>query len=135
MFVTTSTGHLDTCVSDDSNALLFPCDSGKHLTDVRDAGWTKAVEAVGREGLRFHDLRHFAGTIASQVGGTVAETQRRLGHSTYKAAMRYQAALDERDHEIAKKLSKAAQPKKKAGGLLGCEDVVGLLRPVANLGT
>ena len=63
--------------------MLFPRVSGKHLTNVRDAGWSKAVEAVGRKGLRFHDLRHFAGTMASQVGASTAETMRRIGHSTY----------------------------------------------------
>lgn len=101
--------HRETTVGGGDDALLFPRASGKHLTDVRDAGWTKAVEAVGREGLRFHDLRHFAATMATQVGASSAETMRGIGHSTYKAAMTYQAALDERDYDIAARLSRLAE--------------------------
>jgi integrase len=102
--------HLDSYVRDSDDALLFPRDdSGRHITDMRDAGYRKAVDAVGRDGLRFHDLRHFAATMATRVGASTAETMRRIGHSTYKAAMTYQAALDERDYEIAAKLSKLAE--------------------------
>jgi integrase len=100
--------HLETHISDGDDALLFTRDGGKHVTDPRDAGWRNAVDAVGRDGLRFHDLRHFAATMATHVGASTAETMRRIGHSTYKAAMLYQAALDERDYEIAEKLSKLA---------------------------
>jgi integrase len=102
--------HLDSHVRDEDDALLFPRDdSGRHITDMRDAGYRKAVDALGREGLRFHDLRHFSATMATRVGASTAETMRRIGHSTHKAAMIYQAALDERDYEIAAKLSKLAE--------------------------
>lgn len=102
--------HLDAHVGVEDDALLFPRDAtGRHLTDPRDAGWRKAVDAVGKEGLRFHDLRHFAATMATHVGASTAETMRRIGHSTYKAAMTYQAALDKRDYEIAERLSKLAE--------------------------
>lgn len=102
--------HLDTHVSAGEDALLFSRDdTGRHLTDMRDAGWRKAVGTVGKDGLRFHDLRHFAGTMATHVGASTAETMRRIGHSTYKAAMIYQAALDDRDYEIAARLSTLAE--------------------------
>jgi integrase len=73
-----------------------------------DSYFKPALGDIGRVGARVHDLRHFAGTMTAQVGGTVAETMRRLGHSTVKASMVYQAAVDERDVEIAEKLSKLA---------------------------
>ena len=44
-----------------------------------------ALKSVGREGVRVHDLRHFAGTQAARVG-SLAETMARLGHSTVGAA-------------------------------------------------
>ena len=68
-----------------------------------------ALTAIGREGVRVHDLRHFAGTMTARVGGTVAETMRRLGHSTVGASMTYQAAVDQRDVEIAERLSRLAE--------------------------
>ena len=43
------------------------------------------------------------------MGGTPAETMRRLGHSTVSASMAYQQAVDERDHHIAEELSKLAE--------------------------
>ena len=54
-------------------------------------------------------LRHFGGTMATRVGASPAETMRRIGHSTYKAAMLYQAAVDGRDAEIADALSRLAE--------------------------
>jgi integrase len=56
----------------------------------------------------FYRLRHFAGTMTARVGGTVATTMRRLGHSTVSASMAYQAAVGQRDHDIAAALSKLA---------------------------
>ena len=54
--------------------------------------------------VRFHDLRHTAGTLATQNGATLKEVMSRLGHSTTAAAIRYQRAADERDREVANRL-------------------------------
>jgi len=75
---------------------------------IRRPHFTAALTKISREGVRVHDLRHFAGTMTAQVGGTVRETMNRLGHSTVSASMTYQAAVDQRDHEIAAALSKLA---------------------------
>ena len=48
-----------------------------------------ALESIGREGVRVHDLRHFAGTQTARVGSLV-ETMERLGHSTASASLLYQ---------------------------------------------
>jgi integrase len=101
--------HL-TYIGKDAEALLFttPTNASKHLdTEQFRRHFNKALTGV-REGVRVHDLRHFAGTMTAQVGGTPAETMRRLGHSTVSASMAYQQAVDERDVVIAKKLSKVA---------------------------
>lgn len=63
------------------------------------------ADALGLDTLRFHDLRHFSGTMSAIVGATTAEVMARLGHSTVTAAMRYQAVASGRDDEIAERLS------------------------------
>jgi integrase len=66
------------------------------------------VKAVGREGIRVHDLRHFAGTQAVRVGNLV-ETMQRLGHSTVSASLGYQSVVSGRDAAMAEALSALAQ--------------------------
>ena len=63
-----------------------------------------ARKAIGREDLRWHDLRHTGATLAAQAGASLRELQRRIGHSTVEAAMRYQHATDERDAELAARI-------------------------------
>ncbi|VEG39402.1 phage integrase family protein [Mycolicibacterium flavescens] len=104
--------HLDIHTDDRPEALLFtPIRGGCHLNDkvFADSYYRPALDAIGRTGVTMHMLRHFGGTMAARAGATPAETQRRLGHKTAKAAMLYQAAVDERDTEIAEALSKLAE--------------------------
>jgi integrase len=107
--------HLDSFVGRDDSALLFvPVRGGCHVNDkVFAASYFKpALNSIGRESVRHHDLRHFAGTMTARVGGSISETMARLGHSTSKASLMYQAAVDERQAVIAEALSKlAAQPR------------------------
>ncbi|WP_070700576.1 tyrosine-type recombinase/integrase [Corynebacterium sp. HMSC068G04] len=68
--------------------------------------WVKARKAIDQPGLRFHDLRHYAGTrYAQQSGASLAEIQSYLGHSTIQAAMRYQHA-GTRTMELARKAAR-----------------------------
>ena len=87
-----------------------PARSGCHLDDkiFRDYLAT-ALKAVGREGVRVHDLRHFAGTQVARVGqpGRDDEPPRAL-HAT-AASLRYQHMVDGRPAEIAEALSKLAE--------------------------
>jgi integrase len=102
--------HLDSFVGDGTESLLFaPVRGGCHLSDkvIRDA-LQPALAAVGREGMRIHDLRHFAGTQTAQVGSLV-ETMGRLGHSTVTASLRYQHQVSGADVKIAEALSGLAQ--------------------------
>jgi integrase len=99
--------HLDTHVGTGPNALLFshPDHPGERLTaSVAQKRWVVAREQVGLPNLRLHDLRHTGATWFAQAGGTLAETQARAGHSTVAAAMRYQAAAQDRDAAIADRL-------------------------------
>ncbi|KUI13394.1 integrase [Mycobacterium lehmannii] len=101
--------HLMDFVGAEPNAQLFPAaQGGCHLNDrVNRDYFAAACAAVGIEGMRWHDLRHFAGTMAAQVGN-LREVMDRLGHSTVRAAMIYQGLVDNRDAEVADALSKLA---------------------------
>jgi integrase len=53
------------------------------------------------EGLRFHDLRHTAATLAVAAGASTRELMVRMGHSSSAAALRYQHVMAGRDAAIA----------------------------------
>jgi integrase len=100
--------HLDKHVGKDPTAQLFPAARGCHLNDrvFRDY-LAPALKAIGRDDVRIHDLRHFAGTQAARVGN-LPETMARLGHSTPKASLIYQGIASGRAEEVAAALSKLA---------------------------
>jgi integrase len=101
------------------DGLLFPATGGGHLspsslygrapTRTRTGwGFYGARAAAGRPDLRWHDLRHTGAVWAAATGATLAELMARLGHSTQGAALRYQHAAQDRDAEIARRLSELA---------------------------
>lgn len=101
--------HLKSHVQPGRDSLLFPAARGGHMND-RVFGreyFADALKAIGREGVRIHDLRHFAGTQTARVGNLV-EVMGRLGHSTVKASLLYQQIVSGRDAAVAEALSKLA---------------------------
>jgi integrase len=100
--------HLATYVGKDPTAQLFPAVRGCHLNDrvFRDY-LAPALKTIGREDMRIHDLRHFAGTMAARAGN-LPETMARLGHSTPKASLIYQGIASGRAEEVADTLSHLA---------------------------
>jgi hypothetical protein len=66
--------------------------------------WAAARRSTGLDGLRAHDLRHLAGTLNGQAGATIKESTTFLGHSSPRAAMRYQHAAADRATEIARRV-------------------------------
>lgn len=103
--------HLDT-VGKSPEALLYPAAGGGHMNDrvFSREYFAKALKSIGRDSVRVHDLRHFAGTQTARVGN-LKETMDRLGHSTVKASLTYQSVVSGRDYEVAEALSKLANPK------------------------
>jgi integrase len=102
--------HLAENVAELNDAQLFPAAMGGcHLNDrvFRDY-FVNAQKAIGVEGVRVHDLRHFAGTQAARVGN-LRETMDRLGHSTPRASLIYQSMVDARAAEVAEALSRLAE--------------------------
>lgn len=107
--------HLDRFTGPETDALLFPAVAGGHLNPSTLAKpYRKARAAAGRPDLRWHDLRHVAGTAAAEVGATPRETMSRLGHSTVDASMRYQHAVDKRDQDVADALDDKIKKARKA---------------------
>lgn len=101
--------HLERYVDAGGNSLLFPGPSGGHLhAGTYRRYFMRAAAAIGRDGIRVHDLRHIGAVRFAQAGATIAELQARLGHSSPAVAMRYQHAAHGRDAEIARRLSAMA---------------------------
>ncbi|OBI81842.1 tyrosine-type recombinase/integrase [Mycolicibacterium elephantis] len=103
--------HLDTHTKAGADAPLFvPVRGGCHLDNktFADSYLKPALKSIGRESATHHHLRHFAGTMTARVGGSISETMARLGHSTSRASLMYQAAVSERQAVIAQALSTLA---------------------------
>ena len=98
--------HVSEYLRPDPEGLVFTTARGTPLrqNNFRSRHWYPALRAAGVEKLRFHDLRHVAGTLATVSGATIREVQARLGHASPAAAYRYQHVLDSRDAEIADRL-------------------------------
>jgi integrase len=71
--------------------------------------WIPTTRAAGVEGLRFHDLRHTAATLAVAAGASTRELMVRMGHSSSAAALRYQHVMAGRDAAIAAGLDELIQ--------------------------
>ncbi|RUP03021.1 MAG: site-specific integrase [Mycobacterium sp.] len=106
--------HLAKHVGRAKTALLFPDpETGKFYTEGRfRLPFFAAREAIGKDELHFHDLRHFGGVMAAVAGGTTREVMDRLGHTTSSAAMRYQHVAAGRADMLADRLSALAIPPK-----------------------
>ena len=98
--------HLAVFCGPSEDDYVFTSPEGHPLerSNFRLRVWVPATEAAGLAGLRFHDLRHAAGTLAARTGATAKELMARLGHSSSRAAMIYQHAAEERDQLIARRL-------------------------------
>ncbi|WP_036429045.1 site-specific integrase [Mycobacterium sp. H4Y] len=111
--------HLAAYAAKGPDALVFPPDRSCHLSDKTFRRYFRtALTAIGRDGKKkprpaIHDLRHFAGHQTARVAN-LPETMARLGHSTAKASLIYQGAVDGRDGEIAEALSALASSTSRA---------------------
>jgi integrase len=71
--------------------------------------WRPAVQRLGLEGLRFHDLRHTAATLAAAAGATTKELMERMGHTSPAVALRYQHVMADRQAALAAALDGLAR--------------------------
>jgi integrase len=100
--------HLADYTAPSPDAFVFLSSQGHHLrrSNFNRRVWQPATQAAGVAGLRVHDLRHTAGTLATAAGGSLREVMHRLGHATTVAAVRYQHVMAERDAAIARELNR-----------------------------
>lgn len=89
-------------------ALVFGTSTGRPLTGgSRTTMFGRARQAIGRDDLTWHDLRHSAMTLVALTGATLPELMQRAGHSTPRAALHYQHAADDAQRRIAERLDSA----------------------------
>ncbi len=110
--------HLEEYAHDDPGAFVFTSVKGSPLLNRYFAPyWKRALtKASTDERIRFHDLRHLAGTSAATAGASLREIMARMGHASSDASLRYLKASERRDGEIADALEK------RIAGDLGSQD-------------
>ncbi|MEE8376035.1 MAG: tyrosine-type recombinase/integrase, partial [Acidimicrobiia bacterium] len=103
--------HLASQHTDDPEAFVFADSKGGPLrnSNWRIRVWKPACEASGMpEGLRIHDLRHTAASLAVSQGANVKAVQRMLGHSTASQTLdRYSHLFTEDLEALADRLDEA----------------------------
>ena len=96
---------------DQDDALVFTSPDGtplRHSNFYRRA-WMPALKAVGRPGVRLHDLRHTGNQLSVDAGANLRELMQRMGHDSVRAALIYQHATAERQRAIADQMGKNAK--------------------------
>jgi integrase len=103
--------HLANFAASGPEGLVFPAPEGGYLrrSNFRRRWWVLAMRAAGVEGLRFHDLRHSAATLALAAGANTRELMERMGHTSPAVALRYQHVMAGRDQAIAAALDELVQ--------------------------
>jgi Phage integrase family len=103
--------HLDEFAAPGPNGLVFPSGRGTYLqrSNFSRLVWRPAVHQLGLDGLRFHDLRHTAATLAAAAGATTRELMERMGHTSPAVALRYQHVMADRQGAIAAALDGLAR--------------------------
>lgn len=99
--------HLKAFVERGDDSYVFTSPDGQPIerNNFRQRVWLPATREASLQGLRFHDLRHTAGTLAARTGATTKELMARLGHASANAALIYQHVSAERDRSIAEGLA------------------------------
>jgi integrase len=101
------TGPLQEQIAERSNGgLVFPAEEGGPLrrSNFRGRVWLPATRKAGFDGLRFHDLRHSAVTLAIAAGANAKQIQERMGHSTVRLTLDTYAHLLDDGSDVADRL-------------------------------
>jgi hypothetical protein len=114
--------HLDDYAAPGPDGLVFRSGRGTYLqrSNFSRLVWRPAVQQLGLDGLRFHDLRHTAATLAAAAGATTKELMERMSHTSSAVALRYRHVMADRQGAIAAALDglvrEAENGKRPAGG-------------------
>lgn len=99
--------HMDAYCEPGGDALVFTSPEGYPMRRVtfRRRVWTRAVEAVGLDGLTFHELRHTYVSLCAAAGLDLYEVSKRAGHSSAAfTADRYRHLYESADDAYADRL-------------------------------
>jgi integrase len=109
--------HLETYAEPGAEGAIFIGPAGGRLRrgNFRQHVWLPAIQAVGLESFRFHDLRHTGNTLAATTGASTRELMARMGHASARAALIYQHATRDRDVTIAAALSELIDTRRSPG--------------------
>src|SRR5829696_7863175 len=109
--VTALAEHLEEYAAAEPEGLVFRSGRGTYLqrSNFSRLVWRPAVQQLGLDGLRFHDLRHTAATLAAAAGATTRELMERMGHTWSAVALRYQHVMADRQAAIAHALDDLAR--------------------------
>jgi len=104
--------QLDRYAEPGPDGLVFPAAEGGPMrrSNFRRRVWAPATVEVGIAGLRFHDLRHTAATLAAASGTSLKALMSRIGHNSAAASLRYQHVIDGQDAEIVAYLERFGEP-------------------------
>lgn len=106
--------HLAMYAAPGKKGLVFGGPNGQPLRRATwYSAWNKTMTELGIEGMKPHDLRHTGNTLAAMTGASTKELMARFGQSTSRAALIYQHATQDRDHEIADALNGLIEAKLK----------------------
>jgi integrase len=97
----------------DREATVLVGHDGQRLdySNWRQRVWLPAIKRTGLTGLRFHDLRHTAGTALVAGGVDIKTAQVRLGHASPLTTLRvYAQATQDADRAAAKSLGQLFRP-------------------------
>jgi integrase len=92
-----------------SQDLVFTGPKGGPIrqANFRRRVWLPLLKATGNEGLRVHDLRHTAASLAIKSGANVKVVQNMLGHKSAQMTLDRYAGLFESDQvDVAKRMDK-----------------------------
>lgn len=99
--------HLDAYGQFRPNDFLF-VDRRTGITPTKTV-WRRVWSNARRDAevdYTFHDLRHLAGTLNATAGASIRESMARMGHSSPRAALRYQHLVELRDAEVASSIDR-----------------------------
>lgn len=101
--------HIGRLTAGTRHGLVFLTDKGAPLrsSNFRRRVWHPAVEELGEQGLRIHDLRHTCASLLIAAGAQPGHVREHLGHSSIRVTMDVYGHLyeDVRD-EIAERLER-----------------------------
>jgi len=100
--------HIETFIDDrgPGDLVFTSVKGGPLLNRTFSPYWHRAVDGTHLTDIRFHDLRHLAGTEAATAGASLREVMARMGHATSDASLRYLKAAEIRDRDIAEAISR-----------------------------